>query len=235
MSGVAFGNGQEPGMVGGLTNFLCGFIPQVFCRPEIDDDSVHRVEATAKEFDQDLKRLSDSEIEAILSAVTEVFVKDEIRIEELIAMMEKLKQGEGGEMLFSQQNYEVSLPPVHGKAFLRKKIQCAYDNLKIAYDSMGTSMINISNDDDYAEALISQMVLYRSMCIFDAVIDDLKRRRPDMNEVNSDITVASVALIRLMAFYFGKYSLDGMQTTYSKLLAGDSLFTISNENGEAIQ
>lgn len=233
MSGVAFGDGQESGMVGGLTDFLCGFIPQVFCR-QARDDSIRCVEATAKEFDQDLKRLSDSDVETILSTVTEVFVKEEIRIEELMAMVEKLKYCEGGEMLFSQQNYEVSLPPIHGKVFLRKKIQCAYDNLRIAYDSIGTSMISISNDDDYSEALISQMVLYRSMCIFEAVIDDLKRRRTDIDEVYSDITMTSVALIRLMAFFFGNYSLEGMQTTYAKLLAGDSLFTICNETGEDI-
>lgn len=233
MTGVAFGNGQESGMVGGLTEFLCGFIPQVFCRQE-RDDSIRCVEATAKDFDRDLKRLSGSDIEIILSTVIEVFVKDEICIGEFKTMEEKIKRCDGAEMLFSQQNYESSLPPVHGKAFLRKKLHCAYDNLRITYDSMGTSMINISNDDDYSEALISHMVLYRIMCIFEAVIDDLKRRRTNIDEVYSDITEASVALIRLMAFLFGKYSLEGMQITYAKLLAGDSLFTVYDEKGEAI-
>lgn len=234
MSGVAFGGGQESGMAGGLTDFLCGFIPYVFCRNDRDDDSIRCVEATAKEFNHNLMRLSDSEAEAILSTVIDVFVKDEISANDIIGMVEKLKSCEGAELLFSQQNYEDSLPPVHGKAFLRKKVQCTYDNLKIVYDSMGTSMVGITNDDDYADALISHMVLYRSMCIFETVIDDLKKRRTEILEVYPDITEASVALIRLMAFFFGKYPIDGMQTTYAKLLAGESLFTICNENGEAL-
>ncbi len=234
MSEIAFGSGQESGMAGGLTDFLCGFIPQVFCRHDGDGDSIRCVEATAKEFNHNLMRLSDSDMEIILSTVMEVFVKDEICINELATMIENLKGCEGAELLFSQQNYEISLPPIHGKAFLRKKVQCTYDNLRIAYDSMGRSMISITDDDEYAEKLISHMVLYRSMCLFEAAIDNLKRRRTDIDEVNSDITEASVALIRLMAFIFGKYSLEGMQTTYSKMLAGDSLITFYAENGEAI-
>lgn len=234
MSGVAFGDGQDSGMVGGLTDFLCGFIPHVLSRHDRDDDSILRVEATAKEFDHNLTKLSESDRNIILSTVMDVFVKDEISIDDIITMMDNLKRCEGAEMLFSQQNYEMSLPPNHGKAYLRKKVQCAYDNLRIAYDSMGRSMIGITDDDEYADTLISHMVLYRSMCLFEAAIDNLKKRRTDTFEVNSDITEASVALIRLMAFIYGKYSTDGMQSTYSKMLAGESLITFYSENGEAI-
>jgi len=178
--------------------------------------------------------LDDADKELIWKTVMDIFIKDSVTTSEFISKIVSLERCSGVGLLVSQANYEVSLPPDHGKVFLRKKVQCSFDNLKQVYDRMGDSMIEITDDDEYAKALISHMVLYRSLCNYEEVLDCLKKRRFNVENVYKSLFETSVALLRFCALISNEYSLDEMQSTYAKMLAKEPLFILYGDKGEAI-
>ena len=236
MSGTVYGTRECEGtsLVGEVTDYLCDSISFLFSRPKDDVDSMRCVEATAKEFHEKLMAMSEDDKVIVVNTMIDIFTKDIISTDEFIGKLANMGRCSGMALLLSQANYETSLPPTHGKAFLKKKVQCSLENLRQAYEHMGKSMIGIADDEKYAKLLISHMVIYRSLCNYEAVLDSLKKRRVDVEDIYENIFETSVAVIRVCAMALDKYSLDEMQSTHAKMLAGEPLFVIYNENGEAI-
>jgi hypothetical protein len=234
MSGDGYGTGGRSDVIGGLMNFLCDSISYIIPNSQSETKSIGCVEATVKEFNDKLMALDDADKKIIADTMMDIFIRDGMNAKEFITMLEKLDHCHGVELLSSQLNYEVSLPSAHSKAFLKKKIQCSFENLGSVYDSIGASMIDITDEEDYAKALISHMVLYRSMCNYEMALDKLNRRKVDVDDVYEDLIQASIALFRVCALALDRYSIDEMQLTYSKMLSGEPLFNFCGENGAVI-
>jgi len=229
-----YGMNGRSDFVGGLMGLLCESIPFIFSNAQSDRGSIDRVESTAREFHDQFMAVDDAVKIEIADIMTDVFIRDSIDAKELLVKFKELGHCGGIEPLLSQINYEISLPPVHNKAFLRKKVQCSFENLSSVYDSFGTSMIEIADEESYAKALISHMVLYRSLCEYENVLDKLKKKRVESDDVYDDIFQVAIAIFRVYALVSDRYPIEEMQSTYSKMLSGEPLFRVFGEGGEII-
>lgn len=234
MSELGYRADKRSDFFGGLTNILCESLPFIFPPQDNEFGSVGRIESTAKEFNDKFLAMDNKDKKVIANAMMDIFIKDILDESDFITMLDKIKNCCGAELFISQINYEISLPPTHGKAFLKKKLQCSLENLRSVYDSTGRSMIEITDDDIYAKALISHMVLYRSMCGYEAVIEDLKKRRVKVDDISSDLLQASIAIFRVCALACDKYTIEELQSTYAKMLSGEPLFRFHEENDEIL-
>jgi hypothetical protein len=112
--------------------------------------------------------------------------------------------------------YLESLPERETKAFFRATVAENVKAYEKAYERIGEAML-VADDEDLPGLVICQAVIMWIRDELDSIAAKLKSRKSSFESILESYTQVMVAGVRIVAYGRGRYELDQLTRTYSRL------------------